>query len=170
MGRSEGKEGRRWKDVDDYEENDMASQREKRQNERKRSRNHTDRGGWMCKGVHSHEEIDMASQRKKREEQVDRHKRSFRWSTNPIELPQYLHEAGWSSQNYIVGCTQPRRVAATTVATRVAEEVGTVLGDEVSGGAVKVSRMGWSGIKACECQLAGGVYLTIQAALGEDHF
>jgi len=30
-----------------------------------------------------------------------------------------------------VACTQPRRVAATSVATRVAEEVGTVLGDEV---------------------------------------
>jgi len=31
----------------------------------------------------------------------------------------------------VVACTQPRRVAATSVATRVAEEVGTVLGDEV---------------------------------------
>lgn len=30
-----------------------------------------------------------------------------------------------------IGCTQPRRVAATSVATRVAEEVGSVLGDEV---------------------------------------
>lgn len=30
-----------------------------------------------------------------------------------------------------MGCTQPRRVAATSVATRVAEEVGSVLGDEV---------------------------------------
>ena len=47
------------------------------------------------------------------------------------EIPQYLHEAGWSGQNHIVACTQPRRVAATSVATRVAEEVGTVLGDEV---------------------------------------
>jgi len=48
-----------------------------------------------------------------------------------IELPQYLHEAGWTSQNMVVACTQPRRVAATSVATRVAEEVGSVLGDEV---------------------------------------
>lgn len=31
----------------------------------------------------------------------------------------------------MVACTQPRRVAATSVATRVAEEVGSVLGDEV---------------------------------------
>lgn len=47
-----------------------------------------------------------------------------------IEIPQYLHEAGWT-KDYVVACTQPRRVAATSVATRVAEEVGSVLGDEV---------------------------------------
>ena len=48
-----------------------------------------------------------------------------------LELPQYLHEAGWASENNVIGCTQPRRVAATSVATRVAEEMGSVLGDEV---------------------------------------
>lgn len=48
-----------------------------------------------------------------------------------VELPQYLHEAGWTGRNHVVACTQPRRVAATSVATRVAEEVGSVLGDEV---------------------------------------
>ncbi|KAK4689933.1 ATP-dependent RNA helicase DDX35, partial [Tremellales sp. Uapishka_1] len=47
------------------------------------------------------------------------------------QLPQYLHEAGWTGMNNVVACTQPRRVAATSVATRVAEEVGSVLGDEV---------------------------------------
>ncbi|ODN84690.1 hypothetical protein L202_00583 [Cryptococcus amylolentus CBS 6039] len=47
------------------------------------------------------------------------------------QIPQYLHEAGWTNQNHVVACTQPRRVAATSVATRVAEEVGSVLGDEV---------------------------------------
>lgn len=31
----------------------------------------------------------------------------------------------------IIGCTQPRRVAAVSVAKRVAEEVGTELGDIV---------------------------------------
>jgi ATP-dependent RNA helicase DDX35 len=31
----------------------------------------------------------------------------------------------------VIACTQPRRVAATSVATRVAQEVGTILGDEV---------------------------------------
>ena len=49
-----------------------------------------------------------------------------------IELPQYLKEANWASENHVIACTQPRRVAATTVAARVAEEVGSVLGDEVS--------------------------------------
>ena len=31
----------------------------------------------------------------------------------------------------MVVCTQPRRVAATSVATRVADEMGSVLGQEV---------------------------------------
>ncbi|KAG7553604.1 hypothetical protein FFLO_02959 [Filobasidium floriforme] len=47
------------------------------------------------------------------------------------QLPQYLKEANWASENHVIACTQPRRVAATTVAARVAEEVGSVLGDEV---------------------------------------
>jgi ATP-dependent RNA helicase DDX35 len=48
------------------------------------------------------------------------------------ELPQYLYEAGWAAKGNVIACTQPRRVAATSVATRVAQEVGSVLGDEVS--------------------------------------
>ncbi|ELU43905.1 pre-mRNA splicing factor [Rhizoctonia solani AG-1 IA] len=55
--------------------------------------------------------------------------------TMPIEsvaeLPQYLYEAGWAANGNVIACTQPRRVAATSVAARVATEVGTVLGDEV---------------------------------------
>jgi len=47
------------------------------------------------------------------------------------ELPQYLYEAGWAGDGNIVACTQPRRVAATSVAARVAAEVGTTIGDEV---------------------------------------
>lgn len=31
----------------------------------------------------------------------------------------------------VIACTQPRRVAATTIAARVAQEAGSVLGDEV---------------------------------------
>ncbi|KIY68203.1 P-loop containing nucleoside triphosphate hydrolase protein [Cylindrobasidium torrendii FP15055 ss-10] len=47
------------------------------------------------------------------------------------QLPQYLFESGWASEGNIIACTQPRRVAATSVAGRVANEVGTILGDEV---------------------------------------
>ncbi|KEI40652.1 uncharacterized protein L969DRAFT_16014 [Mixia osmundae IAM 14324] len=47
------------------------------------------------------------------------------------QIPQYLFEAGWAAQGRVIGCTQPRRVAATSVAARVAQEVGSLLGDEV---------------------------------------
>lgn len=47
------------------------------------------------------------------------------------EIPQYLHEVGWTEQGMRVGCTQPRRVAATSVAARVAQEMGVELGKEV---------------------------------------
>ena len=48
-----------------------------------------------------------------------------------IELPQYLYETGWTGPNASIAITQPRRVAAITVAARVAEEMGCVLGEEV---------------------------------------
>jgi HrpA-like RNA helicase len=44
------------------------------------------------------------------------------------QLPQYLHQAGWTDSGQQVVCTQPRRVAAVTVATRVAEEMGCQVG------------------------------------------
>ncbi|OJA08224.1 hypothetical protein AZE42_09393 [Rhizopogon vesiculosus] len=40
-------------------------------------------------------------------------------------------QSGWASEGNVIACTQPRRVAATSVAVRVAAEVGTLLGDEV---------------------------------------
>lgn len=43
---------------------------------------------------------------------------------------QYLHEDGYTI-NGVVGCTQPRRVAAMSVAKRVSEEMETELGDKV---------------------------------------
>lgn len=45
-------------------------------------------------------------------------------------MTQYLAEEGFASRG-IIGCTQPRRVAAMSVAKRVAEEVGCRLGHEV---------------------------------------
>ncbi|CAA7270169.1 unnamed protein product [Cyclocybe aegerita] len=47
------------------------------------------------------------------------------------QLPQYLLQAGWADNGHVVACTQPRRIAATSVASRVANEAGTKLGDEV---------------------------------------
>ncbi|QSL64549.1 hypothetical protein MERGE_001850 [Pneumocystis wakefieldiae] len=52
-------------------------------------------------------------------------------SGKTTQLPQYLKEAGWADNRNIIGCTQPRRISAATVAIRVAEEVGCPLGDEV---------------------------------------
>ena len=45
-------------------------------------------------------------------------------------MTQYLAEDGFADHSRI-GCTQPRRVAAMSVAKRVAEEVGCRLGQEV---------------------------------------
>lgn len=47
-----------------------------------------------------------------------------------MNFEQYLHEDGYTT-NGIVGCTQPRRVAAMSVAKRVSEEMETELGDKV---------------------------------------
>ena len=49
---------------------------------------------------------------------------------NTTQMTQYLAEAGYASRG-IIGCTQPRRVAAMSVAKRVAEEFGCKLGQEV---------------------------------------
>uniref|UniRef100_A0A251THL1 RNA helicase n=1 Tax=Helianthus annuus TaxID=4232 RepID=A0A251THL1_HELAN len=51
--------------------------------------------------------------------------------TNTTELPQYLYNGGFCQNGGIIGITQPRRVAAVTVAKRVAEERGVELGQQV---------------------------------------
>jgi len=43
-------------------------------------------------------------------------------SGKTTQLPQYLHEDGYTLEGK-VGCTQPRRVAAMSVAKRVSEEM-----------------------------------------------
>jgi pre-mRNA-splicing factor ATP-dependent RNA helicase DHX16 len=52
-------------------------------------------------------------------------------SGKTTQLPQYLYEAGYCKDGKKIGCTQPRRVAAMSVAARVAEEVGCRVGQEV---------------------------------------
>ncbi|KAG7117539.1 Pre-mRNA-splicing factor ATP-dependent RNA helicase prp22 like protein [Verticillium longisporum] len=51
-------------------------------------------------------------------------------SGKTTQLTQYLAEGGFANHG-VIGCTQPRRVAAMSVAKRVAEEVGCPLGEEV---------------------------------------
>lgn len=48
-------------------------------------------------------------------------------SGKTTQIPQFLHEAGMTQEGAI-GITQPRRVAATSLATRVSEEAGCRLG------------------------------------------
>uniref|UniRef100_A0A0D9ZYP3 RNA helicase n=1 Tax=Oryza glumipatula TaxID=40148 RepID=A0A0D9ZYP3_9ORYZ len=53
-------------------------------------------------------------------------------SGKTTQIPQYLHEVGYTAGGRKkVACTQPRRVAAMSVAARVAEEMGVKLGHEV---------------------------------------
>lgn len=51
-------------------------------------------------------------------------------SGKTTQIVQYLAESGFAD-NGKIGCTQPRRVAAMSVAKRVSEEVGCRLGQEV---------------------------------------
>ncbi|XP_060604333.1 ATP-dependent RNA helicase DHX8-like [Ruditapes philippinarum] len=51
-------------------------------------------------------------------------------SGKTTQITQYLAEAGYTTRGKI-GCTQPRRVAAMSVAKRVSEEFGCRLGQEV---------------------------------------
>uniref|UniRef100_A0A4Y0BKS2 RNA helicase n=1 Tax=Anopheles funestus TaxID=62324 RepID=A0A4Y0BKS2_ANOFN len=52
-------------------------------------------------------------------------------SGKTTQIPQYLYEAGFTNDGKKIGCTQPRRVAAMSVAARVAEEMSVKLGNEV---------------------------------------
>ncbi|OQR87563.1 ATP-dependent RNA helicase DHX8 [Achlya hypogyna] len=51
-------------------------------------------------------------------------------SGKTTQMTQYMAEMGLTSRG-MIGCTQPRRVAASSVAKRVAEEFGCALGQEV---------------------------------------
>ena len=52
-------------------------------------------------------------------------------SGKTTQIPQYLVEAGYTKDGKKIGCTQPRRVAAMSVAARVSEEMNTKIGREV---------------------------------------
>ena len=55
-------------------------------------------------------------------------------SGKTTQIVQYLYEEGFNQQGdqtKLIGCTQPRRVAAESVAKRVSEEVGCKIGETV---------------------------------------
>jgi ATP-dependent RNA helicase DHX8/PRP22 len=53
-------------------------------------------------------------------------------SGKTTQMTQYMVELGLTKRkNSMIGCTQPRRVAAVSVAKRVAEEFGCALGEQV---------------------------------------
>jgi ATP-dependent RNA helicase DHX8/PRP22 len=52
-------------------------------------------------------------------------------SGKTTQITQYLAEDGYTDKGGKIGCTQPRRVAAMSVAERVAQEVGCKVGQEV---------------------------------------
>jgi ATP-dependent RNA helicase DHX8/PRP22 len=52
-------------------------------------------------------------------------------SGKTTQIPQFLLDAGFAGTRGLIACTQPRRVAAMTVAQRVAQERGCELGEEV---------------------------------------
>lgn len=53
-------------------------------------------------------------------------------SGKTTQLPQFLHKAGYTSRKEMIGVTQPRRIAAISVAARVSEEINCHLGGVLS--------------------------------------
>lgn len=51
-------------------------------------------------------------------------------SGKTTQIPKFLIDAGYG-QHGLIGCTQPRRVAALSVAQRIAEELGVTYGKQV---------------------------------------
>lgn len=52
-------------------------------------------------------------------------------SGKTTQIPQLLAEAGWAEGGRAIACTQPRQIAAQTIAARVAEEMRVTLGTQV---------------------------------------
>ncbi|GAX81778.1 hypothetical protein CEUSTIGMA_g9206.t1 [Chlamydomonas eustigma] len=52
-------------------------------------------------------------------------------SGKTTQIAQFVAEAGYAQNRKAIACTQPRRVAAMSVARRVAEEMDVTLGEEV---------------------------------------
>ncbi|KAG2442561.1 hypothetical protein HXX76_002647 [Chlamydomonas incerta] len=77
-------------------------------------------------------------------------------SGKTTQIPQFIAEAGYTANRKMVACTQPRRVAAMSVARRVAEEMDVELGEEV-GYSIRFEEC--SGPKTCVKFLTDGMLL-----------
>ena len=77
-------------------------------------------------------------------------------SGKSTQIPQYLFENGWCDEGFTVCCTQPRRIAAQTLALRVSQEVGTQLGQIVG---YKVRFDDKSGPETCIKYCTDGILL-----------
>ena len=80
-------------------------------------------------------------------------------SGKTTQICQFVCEAGYARPGKMVACTQPRRVAAMSVARRVAEEMDVILGEEV-GYSIRFEEL--SGPKTkIKCVFPHHVYITI---------
>jgi hypothetical protein len=52
-------------------------------------------------------------------------------SGKTTQTPQFVYDAGFGHDGKLIACTQPRRVAAMSVARRVADEMDVEIGQEV---------------------------------------
>jgi len=78
-------------------------------------------------------------------------------SGKSTQIVQYLYDAGFA-ENGLIACTQPRKVAAVTLATRVSTEMGVKLGTVLG------YKMGISGKHSKQTRV---LYLTDHALLNE---
>ena len=87
-------------------------------------------------------------------------------SGKTTQLPKFLYDAGFST-NGLIGCTQPRRAAVTSIASRVSEEMGSELGvcvgysmrfEEKTSDATRIKYM-TDGVLRRECVKASSNYL-----------
>ena len=91
-----------------------------------------------------HKNCSLSAQRQKLPIFNYRNNFLFSVETNPVtvvvgetgsgkstQIPQYLAEANWASNGKIIAVTEPKRNAAITLASRVADEMGCHLGSDV---------------------------------------